>query len=513
MKKRFISLIIFAMFLFIPSVKAGVNISITPSSITAIEGNSVTLTVTVSSSEPFAGLEYNIDYDSSILSLTSSSAPGGGTHLADTTPNNETYKMSYTYTFKTRRSGTATVSVTNEKVITSDLRELKIAKSTARVNVMTQAELQASYSSNNNLSGLGIVDYTLTPAFNRDTTEYSVTLKPETEKINVYAIKEDSTSGVYGAGDVNVSEGLNKIKIQVIAENGNVKIYTINATVQELDPIEIKVGDESLYVIRKKKGLEFNNNLFTETTTNINAVEVPAFYNEKTDTTVVAVKNSDGLVFFYVKDGDNYYPYREIKSDNLAIKYIGTDKVPYSYKKKKVTIGDYEYDAFVKYDNSRFYVIYGINLVTGNKGYYTYDNLENSFQRFDFDDNEKYKSVEEETRKVELILGGCGIALFGILIITFIASAIRGHKFNKLKKEYLQEINELKHYNSSPKEIESNEPVKEDSKKIDDKVNNDKEEDIREERKTENITQVIESLKREENKTKKGSKKGKKNEE
>ena len=70
--------------------------------------------------------------------------------------------------------------------------------------------------------------YELDNAFDKETLEYSVTVKEGTESIKVNAQLADSSAKVIGVGEVTVSEGINKFEIVVTAQKGNQKKYIIN---------------------------------------------------------------------------------------------------------------------------------------------------------------------------------------------------------------------------------------------------------------------------------------------
>ena len=207
MKKISIILTIFLSMFIVGNVKAAsARINISPANKTILVGNTITVTVTVSSDEPIAGLLYTLYYDSSILSLQSTTASTGGARNLDAFLNDNTYTASYKYVFKAKQSGTSVLSI-NDPEVRNSTTTLNVSTGTAKIKVMTQRELEATYSSNNNLSGLSIEGYEIEPAFDKNTLEYSVKLKPETESININATKEDGTATINGAGTVSVSEG------------------------------------------------------------------------------------------------------------------------------------------------------------------------------------------------------------------------------------------------------------------------------------------------------------------
>jgi len=88
-------------------------------------------------------------------------------------------------------------------------------------------------SENNNLKNITINNGELNPSFNKDTLEYKINLNADITKININAETEDSKAIVEGTGEKDLKPGNNFIEIKVIAENGNEKIYKINAYVDE----------------------------------------------------------------------------------------------------------------------------------------------------------------------------------------------------------------------------------------------------------------------------------------
>ena len=108
----------------------------------------------------------------------------------------------------------------------------------------TSNNQEKAKSSNEHLSSLKIDKGTLTPQFNRDRQEYSVTFDDKFDyktltSLKVTAKAEDSKATISGAGDIAINEGDNNIEIKCTAENGNTRIYKIKVT----KPVELKQSD------------------------------------------------------------------------------------------------------------------------------------------------------------------------------------------------------------------------------------------------------------------------------
>lgn len=91
---------------------------------------------------------------------------------------------------------------------------------------------EVTKSSNNSLKELSIGTGKLTPDFSRDTYEYSVEFDDtvnlyDLSEIEVSATAEDEKASVSGTGKIQLTEGENNIAINVTAENGAVRTYTI----------------------------------------------------------------------------------------------------------------------------------------------------------------------------------------------------------------------------------------------------------------------------------------------
>ncbi len=86
----------------------------------------------------------------------------------------------------------------------------------------------ATGGSNYLLSSLGVEGYSLTPTFNRNTTEYDLVLGESISSVRINASAADSNSTVSGAGVYNLIEGLNTVHVTVTAQNNYSQTYTIN---------------------------------------------------------------------------------------------------------------------------------------------------------------------------------------------------------------------------------------------------------------------------------------------
>ena len=101
-------------------------------------------------------------------------------------------------------------------------------------------------SSNADLKGIKVSEGTLTPAFDKDTTSYTVNVSSTTEKIDIQAILNKGQT-VAGDGTINLNYGENNISLVVTAEAGTTKTYNIKVirnenTLATLDNIKVTNG-------------------------------------------------------------------------------------------------------------------------------------------------------------------------------------------------------------------------------------------------------------------------------
>ena len=230
---------------------------------------------------------------------------------------------------------------------------LKPGKNTVNVVVTSESGKVKTYtvviikpgSSNNNLINLDVSKGTLSPAFDKDTTSYTVTLPYEENTIDVIANVEDDTATVTGNGNHELVVGDNKIEVKVTAQNGNVKTYTIvvirNKAVSALLK-NLKVKDYDISPKFDSNSFEYavtvdneitSLNLTTETVDPDATVEITGNENFKVGYNKVNIKvtSSDGSkVENYIIDvtrqvyANNFLSYITLSSGTLTPKFNKT---------------------------------------------------------------------------------------------------------------------------------------------------------------------------------------------
>lgn len=408
-----------------------------PSSV--VVGQSFKVTVTVAGSASIGSWEYTLSYDSSKVRLNS-----GTLHVVDY-GNGSKSSSSYSYSFTALQSGSATFKPVNASVLDyASTNECLSSTGSASVSMKSQSEIEASYSRNNNLSSLSVEGADLSPSFNKNITEYQATLPVDTTKAKIIATAQDSKASITGAGEVDVVDGINKLEITVTAEHGEKKKYVINLTVQELDPVKVKVDGKTYTVVRKKGQVENIPVGFTETTIKIGDQDVCAYQSEIAKILLVALKDNEGNIklFIYDKNKNSFTSFMEAKGGEVNLLILNNEKIktPLDFVKTSFKINDLKIEGYkYRYDkNDNYYLVYAKNLETGDEGFYLYDKKNSTFSRY-------YKELSDikdmHTKYVFYV--AAALALIFVLIIIF--KLLGKFKSNDKKIEkYQRKIDKLK---------------------------------------------------------------------
>ena len=407
-------------FMLIPSIHAGASLTTNYSTVT--KGSSFTTTVSLSG---VAAWEVHVSARGPVSNCT--------INAADSSEDASNTSKKYSATCKT--TGTGTIKITLSGNVTTASGSTSNISASKTVTVKEKSTTTSSSSSNstnkkssnNDLTSLSIEGYEISPTFNKNITNYTVTVPYGTEKIQINAYKEDNKASISGDYIKEVKEGENKFDVTVTAENGDKKVYTINVMVDS-KPIEVLV-DEKKYTLVKKatdlKDISLEHEIIKLT---IEDQEVEAYRVDSINYILVGLRDSDGKISLFKFDSykdDNipfkYTLYQEISSNTITL--IPTDtssiSIPSGYKKEEIEINGEKVTAYQKDDG--YYLIYGMNIETGKESFYSYDKEEGTFQR--------YIEVEEQlsldTLKLVFIGAASVVSIFVAIIIVLI---------NKLRK-------------------------------------------------------------------------------
>lgn len=176
-------------------------------------------------------------------------------------------------------------------------------------------------SNNKNLESITIEgDYTLSPEFSADVTEYELTVGADVDSLKIEAIAEDDKAKVKITGNDNLLMGENTIEIEVTAEDGTVRTYTINVTKGESE--EVTTGNGLVLSTLTLDGYEltpnFNSdiyeytlNIYDPSVTNVN---INAKSNVEDAVIEIAGNNDlklgENIITILVTSGENVTTYQ-----------------------------------------------------------------------------------------------------------------------------------------------------------------------------------------------------------
>ena len=465
MKKiNYLLFLILMIFLGGVSVKAAPYFSYSTTKNTVVVGNTVKITVKINGAGEGKGnagaWSYCIDYDETVFSLTSSTSRTQGSKACIMDGVYGITGTSETFTFKAKKSGSSTFTVTKASVSDYDTElSMSFTKGSITLKAKTQAEIEASYSTNANLSSLRVVDHVITPDFNKDTLEYNLEVENEIDKVTIKATKADSAATVSGTGEKELTEGLNKFEIVVTAEKGNKKTYVVNVTRKELNPIHVDVDGFDYTIVRKADSIEAPT-YYVATEIEVQGEIVPAFNSDITGYTLVGLKDVDGNIslYRYLEDKNQYISYKQVGVEGVVFIPLNTDVVLEEYSKtKNVTINNINVKAYCGEVKSDYVLVYGMNAATGESSWFKYDTKGETLQRYVIEEKEEVSDIYFILTIVFAIISGLGI----LLVIILIATNSKVRKKNAKLISMLQALRDANRESGKSKTKEETESVDE----------------------------------------------------
>lgn len=434
-KYFFVSVIVFLLVPVMVNAASG-KISVSGPS-QAVVGNTVTYTVNLTSSVGIGSWEMDLEYNKSYLQLTYTNSEGGGTAMVGYASSDAgTKSVKYTFKFKVLKTGNTSVTIPSYDVYAADMSRMTITSSGRTTKLITQQQLQESYSKNNDLASLSVEGFELTPAFSKDTLEYSVTIPEGTKEINIIAKASDSKSTVSGVGTQAVTEGTNSFPIVVKAENGSEKTYTLKVEVKDEHPINVKVDNKNYTIVKLKENLP-KADMYEEYTLKINDIDIPAYKNNNTKLVLVGLKDDAGKVslFIYDEKTKEYKPYYEIGVNKNTIYPLPLKDDLSFYDKGEIDINGIKVNAYYVTKDSRFAIIYGINVETGEETYFEYDKNTQTIMKYN---DELIRDLSKKIDLYTYIIIGF-LAVFLVMFIIMFSLLKKNKKKKKKEKTILDD--------------------------------------------------------------------------
>ena len=429
MKKKILSLLLTLAFIIPINVNAA-SLGISASSTYVNPGGSVKITVKAN------GLAGRF----SITSSNSGVLSGG-------TSSEWLENESKTYTFNAKNLGKATITVKAINAADSSSSAPFNGSKSITINVVKPREK----STNNNLKGLSVENYTLSPEFNKDTLEYTVEIGDNAEVIKINAEKEDGYAQLEGDGEKEVVEGANKFEVKVTSETGSPKIYVLNVNVKDNNPIEETINGKTYTLVKRIKSLVLpdgvNKESFTETKVKVGENEIPAYTSEELGLTLIGLKDENGAIYLYKYENNKITDrYELLTSKGLTIEFKEPTEELEGYTKTTIKIANKEYTVYQnKYTD--YALIYGTNIETKEDNWYLYNIKENSLQTYMknmIDDmNNDFNKQIDQYKVVILGLSGLSLVLLVIAVVAILKKGKRKQVITKLPEEKKEDLKSL----------------------------------------------------------------------
>ena len=346
---------------------------------------------------------------------------GNSTKQADASSDGKDGTRTFSLSCKSTSTGIINFSVSGD-MTSSDGTNKSISLSKS-VTVTKPREK----STNNHLSSLSVEGYEISPEFNKEKNEYSVEVPHTVTEITIKASKADKYASLSGTGKFEVYEGSNSFDVVVTSETGVVNTYKVIVNVVDQNPINVTIDSKSYTVIKKRDNLVAPNS-YQESTVTIEGVEVPSYYSESTKFTLVGLKDSSGVINYFIYDNGKYEKYIELSNKDLVIYPLEAKEIPKGYELTTIDINEEKVVAYQN-DSKDYVLVYGINIASGNVGFYRYDKSENTFQRYQIND------LEKDSNNYLYLIIALGV-ISALLLILLIIVGSNSSKKTKLIKKY-----------------------------------------------------------------------------
>ena len=195
----------------------------------------------------------------------------------------------------------ASVEITGNKNLVSGINKIEIIvtsqdKSKTKKYVINVTKTDNAESANSDLAILAVENYSLTPEFSSNVTNYSIEIPNNINEVNILAVPNNIDSTVKVVGNDNLKFGENNIEITVIAPNGitqktyNLRVYKRNEAEEEKyeEEQETKVEQDTAIVdkISSEEVIDEINEIEAD---NINNEEMKNDNTNKTENVVFMI--------------------------------------------------------------------------------------------------------------------------------------------------------------------------------------------------------------------------------
>lgn len=375
------------------SLAASAKVTISGKETTFEKEDTLTVEIKVNSQESIGDFEGYLTYDADILEFVSdASFIAGGEGLIKISDINvvtgEANKK-YVVKFKAKNTGSSLISF-REKPTVYDFEtglSMSVSSNQLKINVGTKALA----SSNGELKELKVNPGKLTPDFTPQSKEYSLEVNHEIDQLIISSIPSDDKASVSIDGNKDLVVGENIIEISVTAESGTKEVYKIKVLKKEADK-EDKEDSEDVNINEEGSGE----------------------YTNKDKTVIISnpkIIKKNGEIFY-----QNGYRYQILSFQGVSI--------PDGYIKTSILIDNTSIEVYSREGDpdSTFLLMYAKG-PTGSEGFYQYDRLENTLQRYKGFQSPGQEEQEEgsiDTNNLESKLTIMGVLLFVLTAVCIV---------------------------------------------------------------------------------------------
>ncbi len=232
---------------------------------------------------------------------------------------------------------------------------------------------------NSKLASLQIYPGTLSPAFQVNTTSYTVKVTDEYKDVTITAAAQSGKADVRVSGGKNLKVGTNEAKVVVTAESGAVTVYHIKIICEKLERVVIDGAEYTIYE-------EFPDDQipqgFKKTTLTFNDRIMTGLAHEKADLKLLCLKNAENGTAYYIYDQETqgFYPFVVIQiAEGRSIIPVPIYETEDTLEKISINFQNRTVEAW-KID-SEFSLIPAVNS-SGDEVFYKYDSVDRTFQRY-----------------------------------------------------------------------------------------------------------------------------------
>lgn len=330
---------------------ASATIEITAEDNQVTVGDTVYVYININSDTMFGDVEANLIYNEDVLEYKSGvsfiTGSSGFLKIADINFSEGADNRKYALEFQALKVGKCEIEFSGSIMVYDYESGFPMSVSSNILELEVKPAQTAS--DNANLSSLKISSAQLNPSFDKNIYEYSTEVGYDTKKLVLVALPEDEKATIRVTGNDLLAVGKNKVIVTVTAESGNKKEYTINV-LRESAPVE--EWDIDPIIPDVKHG-------------NFELVRV--------DDTILALYNGK-------------YKLMEPSDDVL---------IPEGYSKTRIIISGISIEVYApQHLDSDFLLIYAENEL-GEAGFYRYDKVEKTMQRYVTEQVPASKPVDE----------------------------------------------------------------------------------------------------------------------